>query len=201
MKNGESKSTKGSKTLDSILTDISTWRCSNETLTQVRSLLKSENKISIQTRGSSSLLEKAKQRKTSRAQQSTNKQTGLAEASTRQQLHCAIRIIKSCLIALTSTSNASKSEQSMRGSADRAAAHARVKSTKQPGKSEQLQVITDCCVVGFEAWTSQVDATKLSDIAMTRSNFITRLQEHQLVSIHSSQSYSNQISFLNFTVR
>lgn len=189
MKNVETKSTKSLQTLDSILTDISAWKCSTETLTQVRTLLENKKKTAVRDIGSDSLVEKAKARKKSRTQQHVDQQITLAARSTREHLGCAVKIIKTCLVALTHTSNASKSEKLSSSSADRAATQPRSRSQKPLGQSATLQVITDCCVIAFEAWTLQIDDTKRLDLAMARSNFITRLQEHQLVPLRKSQAH------------
>lgn len=60
---------------------------------------------------------------------------------------------------------------------------------KEPNKRAALptsrqgsvDVLAQSCSMAFEVWSEHAEAVKRQDICMTRSNYISRLQEHHMV--------------------
>ena len=86
----------------------------------------------------------------------------------------AVKIIKTCLKVFDGeVASNTKLKQSGTG------ARASLKSNRD----KHYAVLAEICQIAFTAWSVSVDIKKLIDVAMTRTNFVTRLLDAELVNM------------------
>ena len=86
----------------------------------------------------------------------------------------AVKIIKTCLKVFDGeVASNTKLKQSGTG------ARASLKSNRD----KHYAVLSEICEIAFTTWSVSVDPKKLIDVAMTRTNFVTRLLDAELVTM------------------